>query len=69
MAKMQGIKIRRSKFGNMPTNYRGIHFKSKLEARTAMLLDRWLSLGIVQEWEYEPQAFNFEHTDKNGNRK
>lgn len=37
----------------LPTKYRGIQFRSKLEARWAVFFD---ALGI--KWEYEPQGFS-----------
>ncbi len=62
-------KFRRSKMGNEPTVYNGIRFKSKLEARTAIMLDYWIKFGTIVDWQYEPQTFTFEHTDKTGKRK
>ncbi len=72
MVEMMGFekqKFRRSKFRNVPTEYNGTRFKSKLEARTAMMLDFWIKLGVIWVWDYEPIPFTFEHTDKTGKRK
>ena len=41
----------------MPTYYRGITFRSRLEARWAIILDE---LGI--DWEYEPEAIVIDQT-------
>jgi hypothetical protein len=42
-------------FKSMPTYYKGITFRSRLEARWAIILDE---LGIA--WEYEPEAIVIE---------
>ena len=55
--------------GNVPTEYNRQHYKSKLEARTACMLDIWLEYGIITEWLYEPEVMTFEDTDKTGKRR
>lgn len=42
-------------FKSMPTYYRGITFRSRLEARWAIIFDE---IGIA--WEYEPEAFKLD---------
>lgn len=37
-----------------PTRYRGIEFRSRLEARWAVFLDHHL---LVDDWKYEPRSF------------
>jgi hypothetical protein len=37
-----------------PVTYMGVHFRSMLEARWAVALDR---MGDIYAWEYEPQGF------------
>lgn len=39
----------------IPTNYNGVHFESRIEARHAVFMD---SLGVP--WKYEPQGFEFQ---------
>lgn len=47
-----------TRFGlrSLPTYYKGITFRSRLEARWAIVFDQ---LGI--RWEYEPEAFQIDH--------
>lgn len=48
----------------MPTEYRGVKFRSKLEARCAVMLDNYRN---VLSWQYEPRKYihlpnNWEYT-------
>ena len=38
----------------IPTRYKGVRFRSRLEAQWAVF---WDELGV--KWEYEPQPFKF----------
>lgn len=42
----------KTRFNAIPTRYSGILFRSRLEARYAVLFD-----GIRLQWEYEPEGF------------
>lgn len=43
-----------------PTRYRGVQFKSRLEARWAIFLD---NLYLITEWVYEPAKFKMQGTN------
>lgn len=50
----------------IPTEYRSLLFRSRLEARTAVLLD---SLPNVLSWLYEPTTISYSVTSKTGKRR
>lgn len=52
---MKRFKLRKNKFGNKPTTYNGIRFKSQLEVKYAKRLDLLKKAGEVLDWSYESE--------------
>jgi hypothetical protein len=46
---------KQKKITPVQTRYKGYHFRSRLEARWAVLFD---NLPMISSWEYEPETFN-----------